>query len=146
MSIAKDEMGEVRKEFKKLNGKSLLQWVEGDCSGDYKRTLAALANRNTEDDPIMKPVYWAQRARDAVRDVDCLQTILTSLPSIAIKRGMEVYQAVYGRSLKEEISTKCSEGGSWFQWTNWYKTAMLRLCSMPVELYVDGLNDAMAGI
>jgi annexin A7/11 len=146
MCIAKDEMGEVRKAFKMLNGKSLVDWVEGDCSGDYKKCLAALANRNTEDDPTMRPVYWSQRARDAIKDVDCLKNILVQLPAVAIKRGMEVYQAVYGKSLSEEIGKKSEEGSSWFAWSNWYKAAMLRLCQMPVEQYVDSLHDAMNGI
>jgi len=145
MCVAKDEMGEVRRNFKVLNKKTLVQWVEGDCSGDYKRTLAALANRNTEDDPTMKPVYWAQRARDAVQDVECLKNILVSLPCVAIQRGMEVYQAVYKKSLTEKIGEKCGESCSWFAWTDWYKNGMLRLCEMPVELYVKALNDAMQG-
>lgn len=148
MSIAKDEMGEVRKYFKMLQQqkKTLLEWVEGDCSGDYKRTLAALVNRNTEDLTEMLPLYWAQRGRDAVRDIDTLKDILVQLPSIAIRRGTQVYKAVYGLDLKEAIEKKCEEGCSWFTWTDYYKKAMLKLLEMPVELYVTGLYEAMNGL
>jgi len=71
---------------------------------------------------------------------------LVSLPAVAIKRGLDVYQAVYKKSLKDEIAAKCDEGKGWFQWSNYYKTAMLRLCQMPVEQYVECLYDAMNGI
>jgi len=146
MTIAKDEMGEVRKKFKMLNGKSLVDWIEGDCSGDYKNCMAALANRNTEDDPTMKTVYWSQRARDIIMDLDTIKNILVTLPGVAIKRGLQVYQAVYGKTLTDEIAKKCDEGKSWFAWSNWYKKAMLRLCQMPVEQYVDCLHEAMDGM
>mmetsp|Transcript_16540 Transcript_16540/g.30594 ORF Transcript_16540/g.30594 Transcript_16540/m.30594 type:complete len:1387 (+) Transcript_16540:94-4254(+) len=148
MCISKDEMGEVRKYFKMLTGqeKTLLQWVDGDCSGEYKNALAGLVNRNTEDLTEMLPIYWAQRGRDAVRDIDTLKDILVQYPSLAIKRGTDVFQAVYGKSLKEDIEAKCSENRSWFSWSNYYKKTMLKLLDMPVELYVTGLYEAMDGI
>jgi hypothetical protein len=67
------------------------------------------------------------------------------LPAVSIKRGLEVYKAVYGKDLKEEIGKKCSEGAGWFSFSNYYKEAMLRLCEMPVDLYCKALNDSMAG-
>lgn len=144
--IAKDEMGEVRKAFKTLTGKSLCQWIDGDCSGDYKKALLAIASRNSEDDVTMLPAYWAQRCRDALNDTSTLKDLLVALPSVAIRRGTEVFQAVYGRDLREEIKTKCEEGQSWFSWSNYWKETMLKLMDMPVEMYVRGLNDAMRGI
>jgi len=57
-----------------------------------------------------------------------------------------VYKAVYNKTLTEEIGKKCDEGKSWFAWSNWYKKAMLQLCKMPVEQYVDCLAEAMDGI
>jgi len=45
MCISKDRMDEVRESFANQNGKSLVQWLEGDCSADYQKTLVAIANR-----------------------------------------------------------------------------------------------------
>lgn len=45
MVLAKDRMDEVRTYFEEKNGKTLAEWIEGDCSGDYKDTLVMLANR-----------------------------------------------------------------------------------------------------
>lgn len=145
MVIAKDEMMEVRKAFFALNGKYLEDWIEGDCSGDYKKTLMMLAGRNSEDTVDLMPVYWAQRMLDAVRDIDTVKEVLVSMPAVAIKRHTQLYEQVYGSSLKEEISKKCEEGRSWFSFSNYWKTSMLALMDMPVELYVRGLYDAMNG-
>jgi hypothetical protein len=45
MCIAKDRMDEVRVAFKELVGKELCEWIDGDCSGDYKDTLIRLSKR-----------------------------------------------------------------------------------------------------
>jgi hypothetical protein len=46
MSIAKDRMDEVRTAFEAINGKTLAEWIDGDCGdADYKDTLMRLANR-----------------------------------------------------------------------------------------------------
>jgi len=45
MCIAKDRMDEVREAFLEIEPKGLAEWIDGDCSGDYKSTLIALANR-----------------------------------------------------------------------------------------------------
>jgi len=143
MVIAKDEMAEVRRAFYKKTGKGLVDWIEGECSGDYKNTLVALSCRNSEDDIDLKPLYWTQRCRDAITDVDSLKDILVSFPSVAIKRGTEVFHQVYGRDLRTEIEAKCGEHSPFFGFSNYWKKAMLSLLDMPVERYVKGLNDAM---
>eukprot|EP00931_Biecheleriopsis_adriatica_P005709 TRINITY_DN107194_c0_g1_i1.p1 TRINITY_DN107194_c0_g1~~TRINITY_DN107194_c0_g1_i1.p1 ORF type:complete len:1503 (-),score=410.13 TRINITY_DN107194_c0_g1_i1:97-4557(-) len=145
MVLAKEDMFEVRKAFFELNGKMLEDWIEGDTSGDYKNTLLMLAGRNSEETISIQPVYWAQRCRDALFNVDTLKEVLVTMPATAIKRHTELYQAVYGVSLKEEVEKKLNSKGSFFQWTNWWKESMLRLLEMPVELYVKGLWDAMHG-
>merc|ERR1719183_3152585 len=46
LCIAKDRMDEVREAFQEKNGKSLAEWIDGDCgNADYKDTLMRLANR-----------------------------------------------------------------------------------------------------
>jgi hypothetical protein len=46
MCIAKDRMDEVRQAFQEKNGKTLAEWIDGDCgNADYKDTLMRLANR-----------------------------------------------------------------------------------------------------
>eukprot|EP00929_Paragymnodinium_shiwhaense_P059989 TRINITY_DN2_c0_g1_i1.p1 TRINITY_DN2_c0_g1~~TRINITY_DN2_c0_g1_i1.p1 ORF type:complete len:1368 (+),score=446.78 TRINITY_DN2_c0_g1_i1:80-4183(+) len=146
MLIAKDEMGEVRKAFKKNTDQYLYEWLEGDTSGDYQKTLVALSARNSEDNVEMLPIYWMQRCKDAARNIDTLKDILVSLPSVAIKRGTEVFEVIYKKSLKEEVAEMCEEGRSMFSiFSNYWKHSMLSLLEMPTELYVKGLNDAMAG-
>eukprot|EP00928_Gymnodinium_smaydae_P021600 TRINITY_DN18451_c1_g3_i1.p1 TRINITY_DN18451_c1_g3~~TRINITY_DN18451_c1_g3_i1.p1 ORF type:complete len:1466 (+),score=323.52 TRINITY_DN18451_c1_g3_i1:52-4449(+) len=145
IAIAKDNMGEVREAFAKKNGKSLAEWIEGDCSGEYKKTLVAVAKRNGEDVVEMLPVYWAQRLRDCLNNIGTLQDVLVSMPSVAIKRGTQMFEDVYGKSLRDQITEVCDEQKSWFSFSNNWKVAMLRLMDMPVEMCVKGLNDAMAG-
>jgi len=146
MCVAKDNMAEVRKFFKAKTGKSLVEWIESECSGDYKKTLVALAERNSEDHIDMMPLYWAQRCRDAVTDIDTLKGILATLPAVAIRRGTEVFKAVYGKSLVEDIKEKGDEQSSWFSFSNYFKTALVSLLDLPVERYVKGLNAAMKGL
>jgi len=57
--------------------------------------------------------------RQQVSDVDTLKEVLVTMPATAIKRHTELYQAVYGVSLKEEGEKKLKSKGSFFQWTNW---------------------------
>jgi hypothetical protein len=46
MCIAKDRMDEVRMAFQEQNGKTLAEWIDGDCgNADYKDILMRLANR-----------------------------------------------------------------------------------------------------
>jgi len=46
MFIAKERMDEVREAFQAKNGKTLAEWIDGDCgNSDYKDTLMRLANR-----------------------------------------------------------------------------------------------------
>lgn len=146
MVLAKDDMKEVRKSFYELNGKYLEDWIDGDCGGaDYKKTLLFLAARNSEDDIDMMPVYWSQRSLDAVRDVETLKDVLCGMPAVALKRHTEIYEKVYGKSLRQEIASKCDEGRGWFSFSSYWKQAMLALLDMPVERYVKGLYDAMNG-
>lgn len=143
--IAKDEMTAVRRAFRQQHGKSLPQWIDGECGGDYKKTLIALCMRNSEDEISLLPVYWTQRCRDALTDIDTIKDILVSLPTVAIKRGTEIFHAVYGMDLAKEIEAKCKENSSFFSFSNYWKTTMLSLLDMPVERWVRGLNDAMRG-
>ncbi|CAE7768150.1 Anxa6 [Symbiodinium sp. CCMP2456] len=145
MVLAKDDMMEVRKHFHGQNGQMLEEWIESECTGDYKETLMMLAGRNSEETISIAPVYWAQRCKDAPFSVETLKEVLVSMPATAIKRHTELYEAVYGASLKEEVEKKCNEKGTFFFFTNWWKHAMLSLTSLPVELYVKGLWDAMHG-
>ncbi|CAE8599966.1 unnamed protein product [Polarella glacialis] len=143
--LAKDDMHLVRAAFQKMYGKPLVAWIDGECSGDYKKTLVWLCQRNSKDNIDMLPLYWAQRTRDAVRDIDTLKDVLTSMPAVAIKRGTEIFKAVYGRDLRQEIEAKCNENSSFFSFSNYWKMTMTSLLDMPVERYVKGLNDAMRG-
>jgi len=145
MVLAKEDMMEVRKHFHTLNGKMLEDWIESETSGDYKHTLLMLAGRNSEETISIAPVYWAQRCKDALFNVDTVKEVLVSMPATAIKRHTQLYEAVYGASLKEEVEKKCNEKGTFFFFTNWWKHAMMSLLYMPVELYVKGLWDAMHG-
>lgn len=147
MCIGKDDMGEVRKAFKVLceQKNTLVGWLKGDTSGDFKKCLAGLANRDTENEATMSPIYWAQRARDAVRNADTLKSVLVTLPSPAIKRGTEIYKIVYKNTLEDEIKKKTEEGSGWFTWTNYYKKGLLNLLKSPVDLYIDALEGAMRG-
>jgi hypothetical protein len=141
-------MGEVRKEFKVQvqQQSSLVKWLKGDTSGDFKRALAGVANRDTENDTTMAPVYWAQRARDAVRAADTLKSVLVTLPSPAIKRATEVYKVIYKAALYDEIKKKTEESGaSWFSWGDNYKQGLLNLLKSPVELYIEALYASMKG-
>lgn len=143
--LAKDEMYEVRKAFHAITGKLLEDWIESDCSGDYQKTLIMIAGRNSEDRMNLMPVYWAQRTLDAIHNVDTVKDLLVSMPSVAIRRHTQLYEAVYGKSLREEIKHKTEENSSWFSFSNYWKTAMMALMDMPVELIVRGLWDAMHG-
>lgn len=145
MVLAKDDMMEVRKHFHGLNGQMLEEWIESECTGDYKETLMMLAGRNSEETISIAPVYWAQRCKDALFSVETLKEVLVSMPATAIQRHTGLYEAVYGASLKEEVEKKCNEKGTFFFFTNWWKHAMLSLTCLPVELFVKGLWDAMHG-
>lgn len=145
--IAKDEMAETRKAFSLATGEYLVDWIEGECSGDYKNTLMRLVQRNSDDEINLVPLYWAQRCKDSVGDVNTLTDILVSMPAVALQRGTENFQTVYGRDLRADISKKLSdEDGRWFKFfTDYRKNLMLSLMDMPVERYVKGLYDAMNG-
>lgn len=143
--IAKDEMSEVRKAFSLATGEYLTDWIEGETSGDYKKTLVNLVQRNSDDHISLLPLYWAQRCRDAVGDVETLKNVLVSMPAVALQRGTENFQTVYGKNLREDIEAKCSEQSTFFQFSNYWKMTMLSLLDMPVERYVKGLWDAMNG-
>lgn len=145
MVLSKEDMMDVRKAFFALNGKMLEDWIDGDTSGDYKRTLLELAGRNSEDDLDIMPLYWAQRTLDAVRNIETVKQVLCAMPAVAIKRHTELYEKVYGSSLRDDIAKKCEEGQSWFSFSNYWKSTMLSLLDMPVERYVKGLYDAMNG-
>ena len=145
-NFVKDEMEAVRQAFFAKTNQPLSDWIEGECSGDYKKTLINLTERNSEDDIDMLSIYWSQRCHDAVSDIDTLKDILVSLPAVAISRGTEIFQAVYGKSLREEIQKKCAENSPFFAFSSYWKMSMLSLLDMPVARYVKGLNDAMAGI
>jgi len=149
MVIAKDHMDEVRVAFAEANsGQLLADWIEGDCSGDYKNMLLAIADRSSEDDAsdFIMPIYWAQRLHDAFHDVARLIDILVSLPAVAVRKGTKVFEDVYeGRSLLDCLSKKCDEkSGFFFRSDNW-KNSMKALLDMPVERRCKALNDAMAG-
>eukprot|EP00927_Polykrikos_kofoidii_P015956 TRINITY_DN17159_c0_g1_i1.p1 TRINITY_DN17159_c0_g1~~TRINITY_DN17159_c0_g1_i1.p1 ORF type:complete len:1349 (+),score=270.59 TRINITY_DN17159_c0_g1_i1:35-4081(+) len=143
--IAKDDMSLVRKSFEEHTGQKLVDWIAGECSGDYMRTLVSLCQRNSECSLSMLPLYWAQRCKDLVGNTDTLKDIFVSMPAVVLKRGTEVFQTVYNVSLVDEVKRRCEEESSMFCFTNWWKHAMLRLLEMPVELYVKGLYDAMQG-
>ncbi|CAE7596593.1 ANXA6 [Symbiodinium pilosum] len=143
--LAKDEMQEVRKHFYQQNGELLEDWIESETTGDYMKTLLMLAGRKSEETLSIAPVYWAQRCRDALFNVDTLKELLVSMPATAIKRHTQLYEKVYGKSLKDEVEKKSNEKGTFFFFTNWWKHAMTSLLHMPVELYVKGLWDAMHG-
>eukprot|EP00438_Fugacium_kawagutii_P009104 Skav217842 [mRNA] locus=scaffold3024:24359:43523:+ [translate_table: standard] len=134
MVLAKEDMMAVRKEFHKINNKLLEDWIESETSGDYKNTLLMLAGRNSED----------RMRRQS--PVDTLKDVLVTMPATAIKRHTELYEAVYGAPLKDEVEKKCkAESGTFFLFTNWWKHTMSTLLYMPVELYVKNLWDAMHG-
>lgn len=146
MVLAKEDMMAVRKEFFKINNKLLEDWIESETSGDYKNTLLMLAGRNSEETILIAPVYWVQRCKDALHNVDTLKDVLVTMPATAIKRHTELYEAVYGAPLKDEVEKKCkAESGTFFIFTNWWKHTMATLLYMPVELYVRNLWDAMHG-
>jgi len=146
MVLAKEDMMAVRKEFHKINNKLLEDWIESETSGDYKNTLLMLAGRNSEETIPIAPVYWAQRCKDSLFNVDTLKEVLVTMPATAIKRHTELYEAVYGAPLKAEVEKKCKEeSGTFMFFTNWWKHTMTTLLSMPVELYVKNLWDAMHG-
>ena len=58
--VIADEMAEVRKAFAAASGQDLVDWVEGERSGQYKKTLMRFVNHNSMDDIDMMPLYWAQ--------------------------------------------------------------------------------------
>jgi len=143
--LAKEHMDEVRAEFQAANKKPLWKWIDGDCSGDYKKTLIALAQRNAEDNVDMKPVYWAQRCADALEDVSTLKSLLANLPALVLQRGSNVYSAVYQSSLAAGIKTKCEEGRGFSFFSDYWKMTMLRLLELPISVRAMALNDAMKG-
>lgn len=51
MILGKERMDEVREAFEASVGQPLSEWIEGDCSADYKDTLVALANRKVTKFP-----------------------------------------------------------------------------------------------
>jgi len=145
--LAKDEMMETRKAFSKENKSQLLEeWIEYECSGDYKDTLMMLAGRNSEDPIELLPLYWAQRCKDAIANVDTLMDVLVSMPSVAIKRHTQLYGDIYGAPLREDLEKRCKEQCSWFTWTDWFKKALLALLDMPVERIVRVAYEAMNGL
>jgi len=145
LCIAKDHMDEVREIFDKENSTPLYKWIEGECSGDYKRVLVALSLRSSADRVDMAPIYWAQRCADALYDVTTLKTLLTSLPAVVLRRAGDIYKAVYGDSLAEGIKKKCEEGRGFSFFTDYWKITMQRLLELPVGVRAIGLNDAMKG-
>lgn len=149
MVIGKDYMDEVRVAFAEANdGQCLADWIEGDCSGDYKNMLLAIADRSSEDDvsDFIMPIYWAQRLNDAFHDVSRLTDILVSLPAVAVRKGTKVFEDAFeGRTLNGALDKKCDEkSGFFFRSTNW-KNALRALLDMPVERRCKALSDAMVG-
>lgn len=51
MILGKERMDEVREAFEIQTGGPLVEWIEGDCSADYKDTLVALAKRKVTKFP-----------------------------------------------------------------------------------------------
>jgi len=146
MVLAKDEMMEVRQEFSKRNKDQLLEdWIDYECKDDYKDTLMMLAGRNSEDPIDLLPIYWAQRCRDAICNVDTLMDVLVSMPSVAIRRHTQLYGDVYGASLKTDLEKRCAEQCSFFCFTDWLKKALVALLDMPVERICRTAFDAMNG-
>jgi len=145
MCIAKDAMGEVASAFQAENKKSLVKWIEGDCSGDYKKALVALAERNSTDKVEMLPVWWAQRCKDALDDVNTLKTLLATMPAVSLKRGSLIYESVYSENLGKSIEEKCKEGKGFSFFTDYWKVTQLRLLELPISMRVKALNDAMRG-
>jgi len=145
MCISKDNMSEVRTRFWEENGEHLYSWIKGDCSGDYARTLEALACRNSDEEVELLPVYWAQRLHDALHDVPTLIEVLTPCPSIVLKRSTEIFQEVYSKSLKDEIEKKCGEGAGFFSFSKNWKDAMVAQLDLPAERRARACWDAMKG-
>eukprot|EP00928_Gymnodinium_smaydae_P024001 TRINITY_DN19572_c1_g2_i1.p1 TRINITY_DN19572_c1_g2~~TRINITY_DN19572_c1_g2_i1.p1 ORF type:complete len:1389 (+),score=288.69 TRINITY_DN19572_c1_g2_i1:35-4201(+) len=147
MVLAKDYMDEVRAEFVAAYKTPLHKWIDSECgNADYKRTLMQLAQRNSEDRIDMLPIYWAQRCRDALDDVSTLKDLVSNIPGMVLKRAGAIYQAVYQESVVDSIKKKCKEGRGFSLFTDWWKVSIFRLMETPLNLRVEALNDAMAGI
>ena len=129
--IAKGEMAEVRRAFAAATGQCLVDWVEGECSGDYKKTLMRLVNRNSTDNIDLMPLYWAQRCKDAIGDVDTLRNVPVCLPPEALKRGTENFVSVYHMNLHEDIKDKCGQQSTFFSFSNYRKMTMESLLACP---------------
>jgi annexin A7/11 len=93
---------EVRKTFRQLHGKSLEDWIKGDCSGNYEKILLDLCEVRTE----LKAHYLHKATAGVGTDEDIIVQILCPASDEELRKLNETYQRLYKSDLTSLIKSE----------------------------------------
>jgi len=94
-------------EYKQITGRSIMDDIASEMSGDLKKALTALVKSmfNT-------PMFYAERLREAMEGIGCdkksLIRIVVSRCEIDLAHIREEYMKVYGKTLEAAIKSETS--------------------------------------
>jgi annexin A7/11 len=96
---------EIQTVFKKQYGKSLKDWIKGDCSGNFEKILLALCEERTE----LKCKYLHDATAGIGTDEEVLIEILCPASDAELKKLNDAYKAHYkGTDLSSLIKSEIS--------------------------------------
>ena len=95
---------EVKKAFHQLHGKSLEDWIKGDCSGNFEKILLDLCEERTE----LKCKYLHDATAGVGTDEDVLVEILCPASDEELKKLNETYKKLYKTDLSSLIKSEIS--------------------------------------
>eukprot|EP01099_Mayorella_cantabrigiensis_P000170 TRINITY_DN1073_c0_g1_i1.p1 TRINITY_DN1073_c0_g1~~TRINITY_DN1073_c0_g1_i1.p1 ORF type:complete len:312 (-),score=66.81 TRINITY_DN1073_c0_g1_i1:78-1013(-) len=95
---------EVKKTFKSAYGKSLEDWIKGDCSGNFEKILLDLCEERTE----LKCQYLHRATAGIGTDEEILVEILGPASDEEIRKLNETYKGLYKTDLTSLIKSEVS--------------------------------------
>ena len=101
------EIGAIARNYQQLSGKSLLESVENEFSGDMKKLLKTVVHAM-----INTSAYFASRVNKAIKgwgtDDEMLIRILVTRDEIDMPQIKQAYKSLFGKDMLADIKDDCS--------------------------------------
>jgi annexin A7/11 len=104
LSLSKRDRYEVRKAYKSLYGKELIEDINSAKSGNYRRVIVDLFRTPEERDTI----YLYKAMKGAGTDEETLIEIICSRSNVELQKIIKEYKTLYNEDLEKKISTDTS--------------------------------------
>ena len=104
LSKGKRDRYEIRKNYKSLYGKELLDEINSERSGNYRRVLIDLFRTPEERDAV----YLYKAMKGAGTDEETLIEIICSRSNVELQKIIQEYKNLYNEDLEKKINSDTS--------------------------------------